>query len=361
MPINYYNQLIGILVDTTILKILIKKLLPKLSIVIENNKDYDGHFIGENFINKTLVNLFISKTIDRNISLLILDYLFLKGNKVIFQAFLSIYEFLNDLIIKGEKCIETFNQIINEELKKLNINNQDFLYNLFFKYEKAISKLNINELRNTFSISIARSLEEKNIEYVKTKVKLAYNSELYEKQINNFLKCHKEWPYCINDSCFENVTRVIDNLAFGKKEINYIDNYFFSKKKKHLIKKKSFENGQKDYNIILERRPHYCSDKQEEMNLKMKDKDKDKDKEKDKEKDLNNNIKNIDNIKIDEENKINENLNINIIKEDEKEEEINDKMNFIKNSITQENLLNISKIIENEISDDIYIPDKDDE
>ena len=350
MPINYYNQLIGILVDTTILKILIKKLLPKLSVIIENNRDYDGHFIGEIFINKILVNLFISKTIDKNISLLILDYLFLKGNKIVFQAFLSIYQFLNDMILKGQKSIECFNQIINVELKKLNINNQDFLYDLFFKYEKAISKLNIDELRNTFSISIARSLEEKNIEYVKTKVKLAYNSELYEKQLKNFLQCHKEWPYCINDSCFENVTRVIDNLTFSKKEINYIDNYFFSNKKQNIIKKKSYEIGQKDYNLILERRPHYCSDKQAELNLK------DKEKNNDKNKDLNN-IDNIDNIKIDEENIINE--NINIIKEDEKEEEIKDKMNFIKNSITQKNLLNISKIIEDEISGDIYIPDKD--
>ena len=77
LPINYYNQLIGILVDTAILKILIKKLMPKLSAIIENNKDFDGHFIGEIFINKILINLFVNKSIDNNISLLILDYLFL--------------------------------------------------------------------------------------------------------------------------------------------------------------------------------------------------------------------------------------------------------------------------------------------
>ena len=86
LPINYYNQLIGILVDTAILKILIKKLMPKLSAIIENNKDFDGHFIGEIFINKILINLFVNKSIDNNISLLILDYLFLKGNKVIFTT-----------------------------------------------------------------------------------------------------------------------------------------------------------------------------------------------------------------------------------------------------------------------------------
>ena len=62
--------------------------MPKLSIIIENNKDHDGNFIGDIFINKILINLFVNKAIDKNISLLIFDYLFLKGNKIIFQAFL---------------------------------------------------------------------------------------------------------------------------------------------------------------------------------------------------------------------------------------------------------------------------------
>ena len=52
LPINYYNQLIGILVDTTILKSLIKKFMPQLSNIIENDKEYDGNFIGDAFINK---------------------------------------------------------------------------------------------------------------------------------------------------------------------------------------------------------------------------------------------------------------------------------------------------------------------
>lgn len=192
LPINYYNQLIGILVDTAILKILIKKLMPKLSAIIENNKDFDGHFIGEIFINKILINLFVNKSIDNNISLLILDYLFLKGNKVIFQAFLSIYQYLSNSILNGEKSIENFNNIINENLKNLKADNQEFLYNLFFKYEKAISKININEYRDVLSIKVAESLEEKNIEYTKAKVRLCYNSELYKKQIDKFLKCKKD-------------------------------------------------------------------------------------------------------------------------------------------------------------------------
>ena len=103
LPVNYYNQLIGVLVDTTICKTLIKNLMPKLYAIINNNKDYEGNYIGEMFINKILVNLFVSKSINKNITLLIFDYLFLKGNKIIFQALLSIYQFLSDFIIKCDK------------------------------------------------------------------------------------------------------------------------------------------------------------------------------------------------------------------------------------------------------------------
>ena len=71
LPINYYNQLIGVLVDTTICKTLIKNLMPKLYAIINNNKDYEGNYIGEMFINKILVNLFVNRAIDKNITLLI--------------------------------------------------------------------------------------------------------------------------------------------------------------------------------------------------------------------------------------------------------------------------------------------------
>ena len=320
--------------------------MPKLYNIIQNNKDYDGNFIGDIFINKILVNLFINKAINKNISLLIFDYLFLKGNKIIFQAFLAIYQFLNDLIIKSEKSIESFNQIITEDLQKLDINNENFLFNLFFDYEKAISKTNIDEYREVLSFEIGQNIEDKNIEYIKSKVKLNYNSELYEKQIDKYLKCHKEWPYCINDSYFENVTRVIEHLSFGKGKTNYIDNYFFSekpKKEKEKEKNNSKINQKICYDIILERRPHYCSEIQEEINSIQKEK------EKVKEKNSNENL---------EEN--NNKGNVNEINEEGKEKEINDKIEFIKNSLSEENYLNISKMIEEKINGDIFNPDTDD-
>ena len=341
LPINYYNQLIGVLVDTTICKTLIKNLMPKLYAIINNNKDYEGNYIGEMFINKILVNLFVSKSINKNITLLIFDYLFLKGNKIIFQALLSIYQFLSDFIIKCDKSIESFEKIINEDLKNLTIDNEEFIYNLFFNYEKAISKIGIDDSRNYFSSKISESFEDNNIEFIKLKVKTCYNTELYKNQLDNFLKCRKEWPYCINDSYFENVKGVVENFSFTKGKINYIDNYFFSNKQNKKENEMTVKDkGKVNYNILLERRPHYCSEIENEINLNLNEKN-----------------------KINKENKIEENVikdDINKIEEDEKEEEINNKLDFIKKAMTEKDLLNISKVIEEKITDDIYIPKTDD-
>ena len=339
LPINYYNQLIGILVDTSILKSLIQKYMPQLSDIIENDKDYEGNFIGDAFINKILVNLFINKNIDPNISLLILDYLFIKGNKIVFVAFLAIYHYLQDFIINGEKDIDTYSQIINEDLKNLKVDNQDFLYNLFFKYPSLISKMkNIDECRNIYTSKISTTLEENNLDFIKSKVKLAYSEELFTKQLDKFSKCNKKWPYCLMDSYFENVTRIVDLLSFGKNEINYIDDYFFSEKEKKKVEEDNTiqkDDGKINYNILLERRPHFCSEIIQDMDLKHKEKEKEKEKEF--------NIIQIEENGIKEDN-FESNLDIN-------EEKKDNKFELIK-TIIQNERLNISKMIEDDIDKD---------
>ena len=335
LPINYYNQMIGVLVDTEIIKIIIQQLMPKLSKIIRNNKDYEGHFIGDLFINKILANLFTSKTIDKNISLLIFDYLFLKGNKVLFQSLLSIYSFLSNTIMKGEKSIEHFNYIINEELKKLTIDNEDFLYNLFFHFENSISHLNIDEIRNSLCIKLCKTLEEKNFEYVKSKLKLFYNSELLQKQEDNLKKCKAEWPYCLGDTYFENVSRIVEFICLNKRDNNYIDDYFFYENGKNKNINKAKEKKDKKYNLLLERRPHFCNQIQDEIKIQ---KDIEKPKEIDK-------IKTTDDTINDEDKK-----SENIEEEEIAEEENNiNKIEFIRNAITTENLANISQIIEENI------------
>ena len=277
--------MIGILVDTTIIKLLIKKIIPKLYPILEDNTEFFGDFIGNNFISRGLNNLFSNKMIDEELSLLIWDYLFIEGNTVLFKSFLAIYSFLSDKIIKGEKTLEYFNELINNELKKVNTDNDEFLYNLFFKNDKIISNMDFTEFRFNFSIQMADSLEEQNLEHVKSKLKLSYDQNLYNKQFDKLLKCNKKWPYCISDTYFENVTKIVFYNVFQETDNKYIKNYFFSKnadKEEERIKKNDNEDY---YKIKIERRPHYCNEIQNEINTKEENvkKEKEKDEKEDKE------------------------------------------------------------------------------
>ena len=63
------------------------------------------------------------------------------------------------------------------------------------------------------------------------------------------------------------------------------------------------------------------------------------------------------------EDKIEQNIikdNINEIQENVKEEDLNNKIDFINKIMNEKNLLNISKVIEEKISDNIFIPKIDD-
>ena len=323
--------MIGIVVDTTIIKLLIKKFIPQLSVRIEEKSDFLGDFIGSNFINRGLTNLFSNGMIDRDVSLLIWDYLFIEGNKVLFKSFLAIYYYLSNLILKGEKSIEFYNEIINNEIKKLNINNEDFIYNLFFKNDKALSNIDYTEFRFLLSLQVSDTIEEQNIEHVKSKVKLSYDT-LRDKQMDKIKTCNKEWPYCINDTYFENVTRTVFYTAFHEINNKFIGDYFFSEKNKEKItENKEFEK--KYYNIRIERRPHYCSQIQNELNSNEKS-----------------NVNEDDKI----ENNKNEN---NEIDDDNKNEYSSNINNLFERVVTHKNFLNAAKSIEEKIDMRINIFD----
>ena len=311
--------MVGIVVDTTIIKLLVKKFIPEVSVRIEEKDDFLGDFIGNNFINRGLINLFSNGMIDKELSLLIWDYLFIEGNKVLIKTFLAIYYFLSDAILKGEKSLEYYNEVTKLELKKIDLNNDEFIYNLFFRNDETISNLDLNDYRYNLSLQVADSLEENNIEHVKSKVKLSYSNILYDKQVDKTLTCNKNWPYCINDTYFENVTRIVFFTVFHETNKNYIQNYFFSDKK-DLEEEDKKNNTKNYYTIRVERRPHYCSHIQNEIQPKNEN----------------------DNIKREEEN-ICEQINENNYEKSEKIHRLSKKV------LTQKNYVSVAKVIEEKI------------
>ena len=351
--------MIGIVVDTTLISLLINKYIPKLKNILENKEGFLGDFIGKNFINRGLTNIFSNSMIDKDVSLLIWDYLFLEGNIVLFKAFLAIYKFLCNKIVQGEKSIECYNEILNHDLKTLNLDNEDFVYNLFFYHNNSISNMNFDEYRFCLSLQFADTLEEQNIEHVKSKVKLSYDIKLYEKELVKVKQCNKKWPYCICDTYFENVTKIVFYSVFHEINNKYIENYFFSednneneKEKEKLKEDKNKSDDDKRYfNIRIERRQHYCNDAQNELifenngnvieyenkDIMLSDEENDNENKNEK-----NNDKNIENTNI-------------ILNDEEKDNSFDSKKSgYINRILTQNNYLNITKVIEQKMDEQIF-------
>lgn len=269
--------MIGIEVDAEIIKELIAKIIPQLYPILIEQKDYCGDYLGNTFISRGLTNLFSYGMLNRDLSLLIWDYLFIEGNIVLLKSFLAIYSFLSKKIINGEKTLEYFNELINDEIKKITLDNDEFIYELFFKNDKYFSGMNFTEIRYNKVLEKAELIEQQNFNHVRVKLNVSYNPLLYEREMNKIKSCDKKWPYCLNDAYFENFTRVVFYNVFQETGQKYIENYFFSEDN---IQKKKYnkKDDKKYYKIRVERRPHFCfedefsitpkSDNKEEINDK---------------------------------------------------------------------------------------------
>ena len=108
----------GIISDMTIISILIRELIPELVPLFNDKQDNYGDFIENNFITTNLINLFTNDYIDKDLSLLIWDLLFINGNLVLIRSFLGIYNYLAPLLIKSKHSLEDFQFLVNNDLKK---------------------------------------------------------------------------------------------------------------------------------------------------------------------------------------------------------------------------------------------------
>ena len=349
--------MIGILVDTTIISSLISKYIPKLKDILGNKEGFLGDFIGKNFISRGLTNIFSNSMIDKGVSLLIWDYLFIEGNIVLIKAFLAIYKFLCDKIVKGEKSLENYNEILNHDLKTLNLDNEDFVYNLFFYHNKSILNMDFDDFRFCLSLKLADMLEEQNIEHVKSKVKLSYDKKLYKKELNKVKQCNKKWPYCINDTYFENVTKIVFYTVFHEINNKYIENYFFPDENNENEKEKEKENKSKSdddkryFNIRIERRQHYCNDIQNE--LIKEEIDNDNENEENENIILNDKGRDSENENEENNEKDLENENISLSDEEKDRSFESNKSKYINRILTQNNYLNITKVIEQKMDEQI--------
>ncbi len=270
--------------DMQVISNIIKILMPQIWEIMEVKDENCGDFIGNNLINQGLNNLFTNDMLNNDTSLLIWDCLFLDGNITLIKSFLALYTCLSPILLKSQRNIENFKKIIDVDLKNIKPDNEELINYLFIK-QFEFSENYINEERFKFSSQIAEAFENDTIDIIKSKLKISYDKQL-NVQLDKTLNCNKNWPYCVNDTYFENVTEIVFYTTLSKQKMGeYQENYFFDglklKNEKKMKEKKNGENniiinynkkreeGER-YNISIERRPHYCTHASEEINNNKK-------------------------------------------------------------------------------------------
>ena len=265
----------GVMADMQIISKIMKTLMPKISEILEEKEENCGDFIGNNLINQGLNNIFTNDMLNNETSLLIWDILFLEGNTILIKSILALYACLEPVLIKSKRDIENFKKIIDVDLKNIKPDNDELINYLFIK-QFDFDEDYINEERFKYSIQISEAFETDKIDLIKSKLKVSYDKQL-DIQLDKTQSCNLSWPYCVNDTYFENVPEILFYTTLSKQKIgDYIDDYFFDEYKKRKKEKKehNLENGiyiikneeETDrYNISIERRPHYCSHASEEI------------------------------------------------------------------------------------------------
>ena len=312
----------GVMADMQIITKILKTLMPKVSEILEEKEENCGDFIGNNLINQGLNNIFTNDMLNNRTSLLIWDCLFLEGNFILIKSFLALYACLEPIMLKSHRNIESFKKIIDVDLKNIKPDNDELINYLFIK-QFDFDENYINEERFKYSMQISEAFETDKIDLIKSKLKVSYDKQL-DVQLDKTQSCNLSWPYCVNDTYFENVPEIVFYTTLSKQKIGeYIDNYFFEeiKNRKKEKKQENMENGifiikkekEKEsnrYNIAIERRPHYCSHATQQMTNSKK-----------KEETIGNNI----DINKEIESNINININNNeIIDKDKKSYNINE-------------------------------------
>ena len=239
----------GIIVDMTIINILIRNYFPKLIPLLDNKEENYGDYIGNNFINVNLINIFTNEYINENTSLLIWDLLFIDGNMILIKTFLSIYHYLLPFLLESNQSIEDYQTIIKNQMRKLDNDNIDLIFYLVIK-EFNFDEEEIEQARFSLSVNTANSINKEKNKFLEKK----------DKKVD--VECNINWPICkyrFNNCINKNNVAFYNVIQRNNK--NYIEDYF----EKKMKNKNNNNNNNEDKktiidenDLLIERNVHYC-------------------------------------------------------------------------------------------------------
>jgi hypothetical protein len=251
--------------DTKIITFLIKNYFPQLKPIL-NNEMIEP--LLENFIQQSLCGIFTTY-LNEETSLLIWDFLFLEGNIVIIKTFIALFRCLENEFAKcdgSDNDLIIVKEILERSISNITVDSKLLIHSLIIKKFEFNDEY-INNKRELISEVLCKELENKNLDTYQFKVKL--NEEKLKMQLGKM--CNKKWPYCMNDFYFENYKTVMPYLVISHQNaVPCCEEYFFkalnemkSKNERKVYSIYGNEDEEKDvdeFDIIIERRQHYCED-----------------------------------------------------------------------------------------------------
>ena len=249
LSLNYYFDLTGIIVETTLIETILPIYLPELHAFLEKN---NFNMTISNFIHKWMVCIF-TQTLKVEMVYSFLDFFFLDGNISLVKNSLFIFASLQEEILR-QKTFEDIYTVLTEIEKR--ITNPRMM--IYFLYEKNyyLEEKNIINIRKLLSVPIVNSL--KNGELTSTaKRTWDENRELLKKRNIN---CDPNWPFCL----YEVEHEIPEVLIFKEtNKIFLIDDYYY-------IKSKGYQDEEEDrmeqigdkveQKLLIERHRHICDD-----------------------------------------------------------------------------------------------------
>ena len=252
LPILFYSELVGIVVETTLIENLISVYFPKLYNYLQEN---NFNIPLRNFIHKWMVCLFTS-IMSPEMVYTFLDYLFLEGSDLLIKNSLFLISFIHDKILKSNDFQYMYN-IFNE----YTFNIHDPKTMIYFLEEKklAISSNDIKEYQKKMEKPIVKKFKEEALALYEKKFEERKKS-LKRKGIN----CNPNWPTCFYDDYAQTV---IDVLILKESKMPYIINDYYYIKNDGYPDNEVFEID--GYNrdsigsikeVLIERHKHVCDD-----------------------------------------------------------------------------------------------------
>jgi len=206
LPLNYYSNVLGVLVYSALIEQLLFQFLPELFNFIQNNC-FEIHIT--NLLYKWLLSLFI-EDFPENLSLNIWDALFLNGDITLFKASLCVLKLLKPEIMKVES-IEELISLFDKKINEMKDPSIMIYFLLLRQFDFDIKQLIIirNEVENQIQNSVIQKIRSNS---PNKKPKRKIDDDMYKynpDEIQNFLVLQYNEPieiidnYCKNYESYE--------------------------------------------------------------------------------------------------------------------------------------------------------------